>query len=380
MSFIKKIKINLSNGIRIRLFSLTLELKISRSGRKRGGKNQGPIISDSKRPSIAHEISRNQVSHLMEKFPGLKAYFHEAALNDEGECAALLEFFYTYIKLTNASSRSTVLRDALQNLLNSINGETLREILINQYIYNCLDDGLAERANGYAGEIINMDGTLRKRLQALLDEHRKYYFGEGYDELKNFSNNEIIDILKDENKTLRGNTLKVFFENNTALFSSGQKVLHIAPEKDLRRFLNIYCSDKGIEYTTMDGFSPDVNFNADITSIDVPDDTFDVVICHRVLEHVMDDRGALKELYRILKKGGFLNISVPQGMYLEDTREWYFPEATTCGHVRQYGRDFITRLEEAGFSAQVENSLLVQSAEEHRRDLTYPMLMYMCYK
>ncbi len=380
MSLITKIKMKLSNGIRIRIFSVTLDFKISMTGRKRGGKNHGPIISDSNQPSSAHEISRNQITYLMGKFPELKAYFHETALNDEGECAALLDFFYTCIKITNIYSRSTVIRDALQNLLNSVNSEPFREMLINQYITNCLDDGLAERANGYSREIKNMDSTIKKRLQTLLDEHRKYYFGEGYNELKNFSNSEIIDILNKNNKTLRGNTLKVFFENNIALFSSGQKVLHIAPEKDLRRFLNTYCKDKGIEYTTMDGFSPDVDEHADITSIDFADESFDIIICHRVLEHVMDDRGALKELYRILKKGGFLNISVPQGMYLEKTREWYFPETTTCGHVRQYGRDFITRLEEAGFSAQVENSLLVQSAEEHRRDLTYPMLMYMGYK
>jgi len=50
---------------------------------------------------------------------------------------------------------------------------------------------------------------------------------------------------------------------------------------------------------------------SDITSIPVADANFDAVMCTEVLEHVPDPVAALKELNRVLRKDGYLLITVP---------------------------------------------------------------------
>jgi predicted SAM-dependent methyltransferase len=92
----------------------------------------------------------------------------------------------------------------------------------------------------------------------------------------------------------------------------------------------------------------------------IASETFDVVLCIHVLEHFQEDRQAIRELYRILKPGGWAGISVPirldQLTYEDPTitspedRERAFGETV---HVRYYGYDFPTRLEEAGFRVKM---------------------------
>jgi SAM-dependent methyltransferase len=87
-------------------------------------------------------------------------------------------------------------------------------------------------------------------------------------------------------------------------------------------------------------------------------DSFDVVICVDVLEHVADDAGTLKRLARATREGGLLILHVPAvgqsrywGIAQEDTRHAGGEE---FGHVRDgYGRDGLNALlEGAGFRPQ----------------------------
>ena len=107
---------------------------------------------------------------------------------------------------------------------------------------------------------------------------------------------------------------------------------------------------------------------------------FDVVVALDILEHLPDDRAAIAEIYRVLRPGGFLNVSVPQSMQMEHSNEWVIPDLTQHGHVRQYGRDFEQRLKAAGFEVATEYCLLNRSTEEHVADGTYPMRLYTCTK
>lgn len=50
---------------------------------------------------------------------------------------------------------------------------------------------------------------------------------------------------------------------------------------------------------------------SDITAIPVADESFDAVMCIEVLEHVPDPVAALKEINRVLRKDGYLMITVP---------------------------------------------------------------------
>lgn len=91
------------------------------------------------------------------------------------------------------------------------------------------------------------------------------------------------------------------------------KLLHFAPEKSL---YNIFSSMKNIEYFPCD-LKPELyQFNgkskvakADITSIPFDSSMFDVIICNHVLEHIPNDKQAMLELYRVMKKKWMGHIS-----------------------------------------------------------------------
>ena len=55
--------------------------------------------------------------------------------------------------------------------------------------------------------------------------------------------------------------------------------------------------------------------SGDIHNLPFADESFDKILMSEVLEHLSDDRRALRELYRILRPGGILAISVPHADY-----------------------------------------------------------------
>ncbi|MGE3149535.1 MAG: class I SAM-dependent methyltransferase [Pseudorhodoplanes sp.] len=94
--------------------------------------------------------------------------------------------------------------------------------------------------------------------------------------------------------------------------------------------------------------------------IDLPDNSFDVVYCSHVLEHV-DEARAIPELYRIVRPGGTLLAMVPliegwDQSFIDDSkttseadRTLYFNQED---HIRFYGKDFRKRLEQPGFRVE----------------------------
>lgn len=82
----------------------------------------------------------------------------------------------------------------------------------------------------------------------------------------------------------------------------------------------------------------------DVQSIARPDQSYDVVICSHVLEHVKDDERAIRELVRILSPEGFLILAMPRPEEGEATEDWGFADPDKNLHYRGYGRDFDGRL------------------------------------
>ena len=149
----------------------------------------------------------------------------------------------------------------------------------------------------------------------------------------------------------------VFFKERTTLFDGhARKMLHFAPEPEFsKRFKKI----PSLNYVSADLFDPNAMLKADISNIACPDESFEVVYCSHVLEHVEDDRKAIGEMYRVLKKDGQAVILVPITVEktFEDTsvmdprqRERLFGQHD---HLRQYGIDFTERLSECGFAVTV---------------------------
>jgi len=132
-------------------------------------------------------------------------------------------------------------------------------------------------------------------------------------------------------------------------------MLHVAPEIAIERQLRRIPE---LQYLTADLSSPTAMVKMDITDIQYPDASFDVIFCSHVLEHVPEDRKAMRELRRVLRPGGWALLEVP--VRGEETFE--HPSVTDpqerkriygqFDHVRIYGTDISMRLEEAGFSVQ----------------------------
>lgn len=153
----------------------------------------------------------------------------------------------------------------------------------------------------------------------------------------------------------------------------GARVLHIAPERKLReRIENLRVK----QYVAADLFPADDTIQrVDVTDIQFEDGAFDVVICNHVLEHVPDDRAAMRELRRVLASGGIAVLQTPYSTRLEsaiedpgvdddDARWLLFGQED---HVRLYGRDLFTRLADAGFTLDVKGhheALAPYSAEQ----------------
>ena len=69
-----------------------------------------------------------------------------------------------------------------------------------------------------------------------------------------------------------------------------------------------------------------------ITSMPFADDHFDVAVCLDVIEHIEDEQGALRELYRVVRPGGSLLITVP-------AYQWLWSEHDEINHhQRRYTR------------------------------------------
>lgn len=148
-----------------------------------------------------------------------------------------------------------------------------------------------------------------------------------------------------------------------------KRMLHLAPEPELRRQ---FKSAPGIQYVSGDWASPHAAEKFDITNMPLPDAAFDVIYCSHVLEHVVDDRRAIGEIYRVLTPGGWALIQVPiaQQQNTVEFTERYAANAEIswyAGHVRQYGSDFVPRLTDAGFEVQVVSASQITKPEECER-------------
>jgi SAM-dependent methyltransferase len=151
----------------------------------------------------------------------------------------------------------------------------------------------------------------------------------------------------------------LYLEQAFRAFDPGRtyRLIEFAPGEALHRKLKRHPF---IAYRSADLFRKNVDERVDLTAMGGhADDSVDILLCSHVLEHIPDDRKAMREICRVLKPDGFAIIMVPLVIGVDETHEdpsidtdalrWkYFGAAD---HVRQYGkRDFIDRLEAAGLT------------------------------
>ncbi|WP_339755488.1 methyltransferase domain-containing protein [uncultured Winogradskyella sp.] len=155
----------------------------------------------------------------------------------------------------------------------------------------------------------------------------------------------------------RHRLLWLYLKNETKFFSKNLKVLHFAPEQC---FLKRFRTLKNLNYITTDLLSPIADVKADICNLPFRDNSYDIILCNHVLEHIPDDTKAMQELYRVMKPGGYGIFQIPQDLNLDTTFEDNTitdkaERAKIFGqydHVRVYGRDYFEKLRSIGFKVE----------------------------
>ena len=131
---------------------------------------------------------------------------------------------------------------------------------------------------------------------------------------------------------------------------------------------------KNINYFTGDLESPLAEYHFDLHDIPFEKNKFDVIICNHVMEHVEDDLQCMRELYRVLKPGGWAIMQVPidysraetfedDSIVTPEDREKHYWQKD---HVRLYGKDYPERLAQAGFN--VKHDHYVQEIKKELRE------------
>jgi SAM-dependent methyltransferase len=159
--------------------------------------------------------------------------------------------------------------------------------------------------------------------------------------------------------TDRDRLFAVYLSGLVKSMGAGSSFLDIAPGQALSKWIRANCKGR---YITCDLFMPGVDVVADIQDMNpFQADEFDLILCSHVLEHVPDDRKALSELYRVLRKGGQLLLLVPVVTRLSEVIE--DPSLTDIpsrwkqfgqdDHIRLYSaKGFAERITEAGFTLE----------------------------
>ena len=163
-----------------------------------------------------------------------------------------------------------------------------------------------------------------------------------------------------------------FLKRKTNFFDNQLRMLHIAPEVC---FIDRIANLENIDYITADLESPLAQVKLDVHNIPFVENSFDIVMCNHVLEHVDDDQQAMREIFRVLRRGGWAIMQSPIDY---DRTETYEDSSITSprdralhfgqnDHQRVFGLDYSRRLTQAGFAVTEERLVQAMSPSELAR-------------
>ena len=161
-------------------------------------------------------------------------------------------------------------------------------------------------------------------------------------------------------------------------------LLDIAPDQTLQKKFNVF---KNINYVSIDIDSVFAMRKMDLTNLSFDDNSFDAVLCYHVLEHIEDDKKALKEIYRVMKNGAWAILQSPVDLNKEYTYEDSNIKSEEDrlkifgqkDHVRIYGKDYVDRLRNPGFKVEEINYVKSFAPEEIKKyGLDENEIIYFC--
>lgn len=177
----------------------------------------------------------------------------------------------------------------------------------------------------------------------------------------------------------------LFLQEHTNLFTERLRLFQAAPNYCLsRRFRSL----PNIEYVGGDHNSHrNISIKMLLSETPLRSESFDAALCIHVLEHLDHDREAMRELFRLLKPGGWAGVSVPIRL---DQRTYEDPAVTSpqererlfgeTVHVRYYGYDLVDRLQEAGFQVSMDPGTGVDPATRLKYGLRDDEHIFYCTK
>lgn len=152
------------------------------------------------------------------------------------------------------------------------------------------------------------------------------------------------------------------------------KMLVFAPEKIILDFIMQQLPQGSVCTTDLNRLDVDLP-HEDIQKLSFRDNSFSMVVCNHVLEHVKDDEAAVKECARILRPGGISVFTIPGDFEKETT--WYFDRPDSNGHFRHYGKDIINK-----FKARFREVHVIDMGEKSKpeHEIRRFDLAFLCYK
>lgn len=239
-----------------------------------------------------------------------------------------------------------------------------------RFILNAIPRPILQRMAGWAVPLLGLLYVGRGRECPVCGTKRRKFLPYGY--VTSRDNALCPNCLSLERHRL----LWLWLQRESDLFERCPRLLHVAPEVCLMRHLRrTYGGGNGADYVTADLESPLADLYFDIQHIPLEDESFDVVFCNHIMEHVENDLQAMREIYRVMRRGGWGVILSPVELEREKTFEddSITDEAERTrifgqyDHRRVYGRDYADRLREAGFEVEDLDYASVLTAEERER-------------
>jgi len=181
----------------------------------------------------------------------------------------------------------------------------------------------------------------------------------------------------------RHRLLALVFSQLALVIGSSRAILDVAPQAQLRRLLT---ERVGRRYVGLDmAMQRHADVLADLSRLPFGRDTFDLILCYHVLEHVPDDKAAMRELARVLQPGAFALVQVPYksgqptdedpSAPVEERRRRFGQD----DHVRYYGFDFEDRLLEHGLQPwRFRAGDLLEASDMDRMGIIPSEMVWLC--
>ncbi len=179
----------------------------------------------------------------------------------------------------------------------------------------------------------------------------------------------------------------LFLQHYLQTRNTPSSILDFAPNV---AFTHAVKKIKMIEYTSADLYRNDVDIRLDICDMNtLKDNSYDILICSHILEHVDHPEKALSEIYRVLKATGVAIIMVPLFWDVNDTVE-NVHENTDQSRAKHYGQsdhvrlfsrhDFLARISKANFAVDEWGSANFATADVRRLAIAENSVLYVCSK